>query len=223
MGIWLASLFFMSQLTNLKKLLLSLELKYQFIVVACASSLLSAVAVYYTQRVSRKSAIRKIKQEFKTTDDWDAETHFPNPNKTAETALISEQLSRNIAFLGEERVDKIRNSFVIVVGLGGVGSHAAHMLLRSGVEHIRLIDFDQVTLSSLNRHAVATRADVGVPKVVAVKNHLLQTVPHARIETCVEMFDGQGASRLLSGDPAFVLGTLSLNQIVSITWKAKLH
>ena len=50
---------------------------------------------------------------------------------------------------------------VVVVGLGGVGSHAAQLLLRAGVRRLRLVDFDQVTLSSLNRHATATRADVG--------------------------------------------------------------
>jgi tRNA A37 threonylcarbamoyladenosine dehydratase len=45
-----------------------------------------------------------------------------------------------------------------------VGSHAANMLARSGISRIRLIDFDQVTLSSLNRHAVATMQDVGKSK-----------------------------------------------------------
>ena len=43
------------------------------------------------------------------------------------------------------------------------------MLLRSGVRKLRLIDFDQVSLSSLNRHAVATRADVGMPKATCLK------------------------------------------------------
>lgn len=38
----------------------------------------------------------------------------------------------------------IADAFVVVVGLGGVGSHAAHLLLRSGVGRLRLIDFDQV-------------------------------------------------------------------------------
>ena len=51
----------------------------------------------------------------------------------------------------------------------GVGSHAAHMLLRSGVGRLRLIDFDQVTLSSLNRHATATRQDVGLPKATCLQ------------------------------------------------------
>jgi hypothetical protein len=75
--------------------------------------------------------------------------------------LITEQLSRNTMFYGEENQQNVANAFVIVVGLGGVGSHAAHMLARSGVGKLRLVDFDQVTLSSLNRHAVATRDDVG--------------------------------------------------------------
>ncbi len=50
-----------------------------------------------------------------------------------------------------------------------MGSHAAHLLLRSGVGRLRLIDFDQVSLSSLNRHALATRADVGMPKATCLK------------------------------------------------------
>ncbi|KIJ50637.1 hypothetical protein M422DRAFT_27235 [Sphaerobolus stellatus SS14] len=64
---------------------------------------------------------------------------------------------------------KIRGGFVVVVGCGGVGSHAAVMLVRSGVAKIRLVDFDYVTLSSLNRHAAAGLSDVGTPKVTCIK------------------------------------------------------
>jgi hypothetical protein len=71
--------------------------------------------------------------------------------------LMVEQLSRNTLFFGEAGQKKIGEAFVIVVGLGGVGSHAAHMLARAGIGKLRLVDFDQVTLSSLNRHAIATR------------------------------------------------------------------
>jgi hypothetical protein len=55
-----------------------------------------------------------------------------------------------------------------------VGSHAAALLARSGVIAFTLIDFDYVTLSSLNRHAAATRADVGRAKVAAVRAQLLR-------------------------------------------------
>ena len=68
------------------------------------------------------------------------------------------------SFFGDSGFSELQKSFVIVVGLGGVGSHAANMLVRSGVGSIRLIDFDQVTLSSLNRHALASMADVGTSK-----------------------------------------------------------
>jgi hypothetical protein len=57
-----------------------------------------------------------------------------NGTKIYDEEIIKEQLARNIAFLGEEAVDKIRNSFVIVVGIGGVGSAAGKLDL------IRCID-----------------------------------------------------------------------------------
>ncbi|KAF9534548.1 hypothetical protein BGW38_010453, partial [Lunasporangiospora selenospora] len=91
--------------------------------------------------------------------------------------MIREQLSRNIAFLGEEGVEKLRNSFVIIVGAGGVGSWAASMLIRSGVGRIRIIDFDQVSLSSLNRHATAVQGDVGTPKVLSMKKAFQAIAP----------------------------------------------
>ena len=53
----------------------------------------------------------------------------------------------------------------MVAGLGGVGSHLVIALARSGVKKIRIIDFDRITLNSLNRHAFATRLDVGLSKV----------------------------------------------------------
>lgn len=78
--------------------------------------------------------------------------------------IKQELLSRVQSFFGPQGFESLESAFVIVVGLGGVGSHAANMLVRSGVKKIRLIDFDQVTLSSLNRHAVASMVDVGKSK-----------------------------------------------------------
>ena len=91
----------------------------------------------------------------------------------------------------------MRNSFVIVIGLGGVGSHAVTALARSGVSHIRIIDFDQVTLSSLNRHALATLADVGTPKVHCVRKRLEQIVPWIHFDCRNELYSNEGAGVLL--------------------------
>lgn len=113
--------------------------------------------------------------------------------------LILEQLARNRVFLKDEGLSKLRNSFVVVVGLGGVGSHCVAALVRSGVSKIRIVDFDQVTLSSLNRHALATLADVGTPKVHTVVRRLEQICPWARIEPRNELFSSSSAEQLLSG------------------------
>ena len=71
------------------------------------------------------------------------------------------------------------------------------MLLRSGVGRLRLVDFDQVTLSSLNRHAVATRADVGTPKALAMARHFREIAPEAAVDARVAMYDEARRARAL--------------------------
>jgi tRNA threonylcarbamoyladenosine dehydratase len=95
-------------------------------------------------------------------------------------------------------MQKIQNSKICVVGLGGVGSHTAVMLARGGVEYMRLIDFDQVTLSSLNRHACATLQDVGIPKVTCVKEFCHQ-LGVSNIDARVEMYTKASGPALLEG------------------------
>lgn len=92
----------------------------------------------------------------------------------------------------------VRNLRVCVVGLGGVGSHCAMVLARAGVGELRLIDFDQVTLSSLNRHAVAERADVGLAKVFVMQRHIAQACGSAcRVDARRALFAAADAERLL--------------------------
>ena len=113
------------------------------------------------------------------------------------TDLILEQLARNRVFLTDDGLAKLRSSFIVVVGCGGVGSHAAAALARSGVSKIRLIDFDQVTLSSLNRHAVATLADVGTPKVHCIRRRMEQITPWVMFDCRNELFGKDAANDLL--------------------------
>ena len=110
--------------------------------------------------------------------------------------IRDEQLSRNALYFGEEGMKDISSARVAVIGLGGVGSHCAHMLARSGVGYLRFVDFDQVTLSSLNRHACATLEDVGTPKVVAMQRFLEKICPdrkHLHIDSRVQMYTGNAS------------------------------
>lgn len=108
-----------------------------------------------------------------------------------------EQTSRHRAFFGDAGEAAVERGFVVVVGVGGVGSHAAHMLARAGVARLRVIDFDNVSLSSLNRHATATRAEVGTPKVAALADAVRRVMPSVRVEAVQRIFDGAHAAELL--------------------------
>lgn len=126
--------------------------------------------------------------------------------------LILEQLARNRVFLGDEGLQKLRNAFIIVVGCGGVGSHAAAALARSGCSKLRLIDFDQVTLSSLNRHALATLSDVGTPKVHCIRRHLEKITPWTHFECLNALFSASTAPTQLAPlngqPPTFVIDAI---------------
>ncbi|KAF4978765.1 hypothetical protein FZEAL_4910 [Fusarium zealandicum] len=128
--------------------------------------------------------------------------------------LILEQLARNRVFLTDEGLGKLRDSFVVVVGCGGVGSHCVAALARSGVSKIRLIDFDQVTLSSLNRHAVATLSDVGISKVQCLQRRMIAIAPWVEFDLRQQQFNEEVAEQVLEPwgddeqDPDFVIDAI---------------
>lgn len=114
--------------------------------------------------------------------------------------MICEMLSRHEAFFGADAHAKLRAAKVCVMGLGGVGSHAAMMLARAGVRRLRLVDFDHVSLSSLNRHAVATLADVGTLKTAAMLRAIREVAPFVEVDPRPIMFNSATSEELLSGE-----------------------
>lgn len=82
------------------------------------------------------------------------------------------------------------------------------MLLRSGIGRLRLVDFDQVTLSSLNRHCLATRGDVGLPKATVLLRRFQEILPEADIESMCEMYTEATEDMILAGDPDYVIDAI---------------
>ena len=83
------------------------------------------------------------------------------------------QFSRTQLLLGEEAMNKLKNSRVAVFGVGGVGGYVCEALARSGVGTFDLIDDDKVCLTNLNRQIIATRKTVGKYKVEVMKERIL--------------------------------------------------
>lgn len=121
--------------------------------------------------------------------------------------LYREQLARNFAFLGEKGMEKLKNQYIVVVGAGGVGSWVVTMLVRSGCTKIRVIDFDQVSLSSLNRHSCANLKDVGTSKVDCLKKHMHDIAPWCEVDAVNELWNKENGERLIfdNGKPDIVV------------------
>jgi len=97
---------------------------------------------------------------------------------------VRERYSRQILFseIGEKGQEKLRKSTVAIVGVGALGTVAAELLIRAGVENLILIDFDKVELSNLQRQALFTEKDIGKNKAVAAKKRLKEINSLAKIK-----------------------------------------
>lgn len=71
---------------------------------------------------------------------------------------------RTELLFGKEKMERIRNAHVLVVGLGGVGAYAAEMICRSGVGKMTIVDADTVQPSNINRQLPALHSVIGRPK-----------------------------------------------------------
>ena len=96
---------------------------------------------------------------------------------------MNEQFSRSAILLGEEAVSKVRKARDAVFGVGGVGGYTVEALARCGVGHLDLIDSDTVSISNINRQILATHSTVGMLKVEAAKNRILDINPECTVRT----------------------------------------
>lgn len=92
-------------------------------------------------------------------------------------------IMKAIDFDGQE---KLKNSKMLIVGLGGLGCAASQYLATAGVGHLTLLDFDTVSLSNLQRQVLHNDSRLNMPKVESAKLALQQLNPHIQIETINE-------------------------------------
>jgi len=84
--------------------------------------------------------------------------------------------------VGEDGIEKLRNARVIVFGVGGVGSYTVEALARSGVGHIAMVDFDEISESNINRQLHSLRSTIGKPKIDVMKDRILDINPDCKVE-----------------------------------------
>ncbi len=99
--------------------------------------------------------------------------------------------------VGPEGQRRLRQSSVLIVGAGGLGSPLALYLAAAGVGRIGLVDFDAVDAANLQRQVLYGTRDLGRPKLSAARERLEDLNPHVRVETHVVRLAADNATGLI--------------------------
>ncbi len=109
---------------------------------------------------------------------------------------------------GDPAMEKLFGSHVLVIGLGGVGGHAAEALARSGIGRMTLVDFDLVCITNANRQVQALQGNVGKPKASVLAQRLRKINPDATIKAVPLFYEARIADKLLTDDVDFVVDAI---------------
>ncbi|MDP2173990.1 MAG: tRNA threonylcarbamoyladenosine dehydratase [Candidatus Cloacimonadaceae bacterium] len=105
--------------------------------------------------------------------------------------------SRTELLIGAEALKRLAKTRVCVIGLGGVGSYAVESLVRAGVGHFTIIDFDVVGETNLNRQILALICSIGKAKTELMKERILAINPSAEVITYQSFIDAENRAELL--------------------------
>lgn len=117
-------------------------------------------------------------------------------------------LGRAQLLLGDDVMQRVAQQRVIVFGCGGVGSWCIEALVRSGIRHLTIVDFDRVSITNINRQLMATQETVGQVKVEAMRDHLQTINPEADITIRNEVYNQDSASSFLLDDYDYVIDAI---------------
>jgi len=127
------------------------------------------------------------------------------------------QFQRTEQLLGGEALARIRQAFVVVVGLGAVGGLASEALARSGVGRLRLVDHDTIRPSNLNRQILATWDTLGQKKTDVAEKRIRSISPDCHLETLDSFVHADTLDQILTGNPDVVIDAIdSLNPKIEL-------
>jgi len=106
-----------------------------------------------------------------------------------------------------EGQQKINDSTILIIGMGGLGSPTAFYLAATGVGHIVIADFDQVELSNLQRQIIHNTSDIGDDKVNSAKAKLLELNPNITVTVANEIMHSDNLASLIKDVDIVLDGT----------------
>ena len=129
---------------------------------------------------------------------------------------LHRRLDRTGRLIGDEGMRRLQGARVLVVGLGGVGSYAVEGLVRSGVGHLTLVDFDVVCVTNSNRQLHATVSTVGKAKAELMAQRCKSINPDISLTTIVDFYREENSAQMFEQKYDYVVDAID-------NIKAKLH
>lgn len=132
----------------------------------------------------------------------------PMTDSELEDYRLHRRFDRIGRLIGDRGMKRLRDSHVMIVGLGGVGSWAAESVVRSGVGTVTLVDFDEICVTNVNRQLHALSGMVGKQKAEVMAERMKQINPGLTVHAKVEFFNDDHRPSVFSIRPDYVIDAI---------------
>ena len=113
-----------------------------------------------------------------------------------------------INLYGEKGLEKLQESHVMIIGIGGVGSWAAESLARSGVGKISIVDMDDICSSNINRQVHSLSSTIGQEKVNIMEKRLLDINPKLKVNSLFDFFTPKTMEDIFALKPDYIIDAM---------------
>ncbi|MBI9095513.1 MAG: tRNA threonylcarbamoyladenosine dehydratase [Sphaerochaeta sp.] len=122
--------------------------------------------------------------------------------------MQKEQFLRITRLLGEQAIENLHTKKVVLVGLGAVGGMCLESLVRCGVGAVRLVDFDLISITNLNRQILATHQNIGLPKIEVARERIKAINPHCVVEELHLFVQNETVEQIFTDDVDLVIDAI---------------
>lgn len=116
--------------------------------------------------------------------------------------------SRTELLIGEQGLERLKKASVMVLGVGGVGSHCIEALVRGGIGRLILVDNDTVSLTNINRQSIAYHSTIGKYKTKLMKERILDINPETAVETYETFVLPSNLEMLFRDTPDYIIDAI---------------
>ena len=104
-----------------------------------------------------------------------------------------------------EKISKIKNLKVLIIGVGGVGGYAAESLARCGVSSITIVDYDRIDITNINRQIISLHSTIGKKKVDVLSTRIKDINPNCQVKTYDLFIDSSNIQFIFDDDYDYIL------------------